>query len=93
MGDALICSRSTTPPPCTDLAEFSQRPQGCEILGGYFWLVTFRAAMHHWVTHTAAANGAARLAHGRVISDYHFRKTATEYDRKPGMKWLSCTAK
>ena len=29
----------------------------------------------------------------RVISDCHFRKTATEYDRKPGIKWLSCTAK
>jgi hypothetical protein len=26
-----------------------------------------------------------------VISDRHFRKTATEYDRKPGIKWLSCT--
>ena len=43
--------------------------------------------------------GAAKLASGqlvgdhRVISDCHFRKTATEYDRKPGMKWLSCTAK
>jgi hypothetical protein len=23
----------------------------------------------------------------------HFTKTATEYDRKNGMKWLSCTAK
>jgi hypothetical protein len=29
----------------------------------------------------------------RVISDHHFRKTATEYDRKPGIKWLRCTAK
>jgi Na+/proline symporter len=29
----------------------------------------------------------------RVISDCHFRKTATEYDRKPAIKWLSCTAK
>jgi heme oxygenase len=29
----------------------------------------------------------------RVISDCHFRKTAPEYDRKPGIKWLSCTAK
>jgi hypothetical protein len=29
----------------------------------------------------------------RVISDCHFRKTATEYDRKPGIKWLSCTEK
>jgi hypothetical protein len=35
-----------------------------------------------------AADGAVR-----VVSDCHFRKTATEYDRKPGMKWLSCTAK
>ena len=36
-----------------------------------------------------------RLARGerRVISDCHFRKTATEDDRKPGMKWSSCTAK
>jgi hypothetical protein len=32
-------------------------------------------------------------ARGRVISDCHFRKTATEYDRKPGIKWLSCTEK
>ena len=29
----------------------------------------------------------------RVISDCHFRKIATEYDRKPGIKWLSCTGK
>ena len=29
---------------------------------------------------------------GRVISDCHFRKTATEYDRKTDIKWLSCTA-
>jgi hypothetical protein len=28
----------------------------------------------------------------RVISDCHFRTTATEYDRKPGIKQLSCTA-
>ena len=29
----------------------------------------------------------------RVISDCHVRKTATEYDRKTGIKWLSCTGK
>ena len=29
----------------------------------------------------------------RVISDCHFRKKGTEYDRKPGIKWLSCTEK
>jgi hypothetical protein len=29
----------------------------------------------------------------RVISDCHFRKKATEYDRKSGIKWLSCTEK
>jgi hypothetical protein len=32
-------------------------------------------------------------ARRRVVSDCHFRKTATEYDGKPGIKWLSCTAK
>ena len=36
--------------------------------------------------------GGSGVAH-RVISDCHFRKTATEYDRKPGINWLSCTAK
>ena len=51
-----------------------------------------------------AAGGAAALAaaalrlkeftaEGRGKSDCHFRKTATEYDRKPGIKWLSCTVK
>ena len=34
-----------------------------------------------------------RAGAARVISDCHFRKTATEYDSKPGTKWLSCTAK
>jgi hypothetical protein len=28
----------------------------------------------------------------RVVSDCQFRKTATEYDWKSGIKWLSCTA-
>jgi hypothetical protein len=28
-----------------------------------------------------------------LMSDCHFRKAATEYDRKPGVKWLSCTGK
>jgi hypothetical protein len=32
-------------------------------------------------------------ARPRVISDCHFRKTGTEYDRKPGIKWLRCTEK
>jgi hypothetical protein len=27
----------------------------------------------------------------RDKSDCHFRITATEYDRKPGIQWLSCT--
>ena len=40
--------------------------------------------------HRAAA--AARLCPW-VVSDSHFRKTATEYDRKPGIKWLGCAAK
>jgi diketogulonate reductase-like aldo/keto reductase len=29
----------------------------------------------------------------RDKSDSYFRKTATEYDSKHGIKWLSCTAK
>jgi hypothetical protein len=29
----------------------------------------------------------------RVTSDCRFRNTGTEYDRKPGIKWLSCTEK
>ena len=29
----------------------------------------------------------------RVISNCHFRKTGTEYDGKPGIKWLRCTEK
>ena len=29
----------------------------------------------------------------RVVSDCHFRATATGYDTKPGIEWLSCTAK
>jgi hypothetical protein len=41
------------------------------------------------------ADACAAVADGvlRVITDCHFRKTATEFDRKPGIKWLSCTAK
>jgi hypothetical protein len=30
---------------------------------------------------------------GGDTSDCHFRKTATNYDRKPGKKRLNCTAK
>jgi hypothetical protein len=40
-----------------------------------------------------ARGGAERRGEDRVISDCHFRKIATEYDRKTGIKWLSCTAK
>jgi hypothetical protein len=41
----------------------------------------------------AAAECTARCSHGRVISNCHFRNTGTEYNRKPGIKWLSCTEK
>ncbi len=47
--------------------------------------------------HTVLFNASIRdnIAYGvsRVRSDYHFRKTATEYDRKTGIEWLSCTEK
>jgi hypothetical protein len=39
-----------------------------------------------------ARSGTAGGGRGGV-SGCHFRDTATEYDSKPGMKWLSCTAK
>jgi hypothetical protein len=42
---------------------------------------------------TARRHSCPCAARPRVISDYHFRKTVTEYDRKPGIKWMSCTAK
>jgi hypothetical protein len=35
----------------------------------------------------------ANLTYLQVISDCHFRKIGTEYDRKPGVKLLSCTEK
>jgi hypothetical protein len=40
-----------------------------------------------------ALGGGGDRGAARVTSDCHFRKTATEYDRKPGRKRLSCTAK
>ena len=49
---------------------------------------------------TSGCGGAMSLAAAAAIagedrdkSDCHFKKTATEYDRKSGIKWLSCTAK
>jgi hypothetical protein len=50
----------------------------------------------------AAGDGVGRDRHGpwradrgtcRVISDCHFRKTATEYDRETGITRMSCTEK
>jgi hypothetical protein len=38
----------------------------------------------------AGAPGWPRVIH---VPDCHFRKTATEYDGKLGIKWLSGTAK
>jgi hypothetical protein len=42
---------------------------------------------------TVSGGSVFREGWARDKSDCHFRKTATEYDRKPGIKWLSCTAK
>ena len=44
-------------------------------------------------TAAVPARAPASRAPTRVISDCHFRKTATEFDRKPGIKWLSGTVK
>ena len=42
-----------------------------------------------WLPRYLAVGGGGH----RVISDCHCRKTATEYDRKTGIKWLGCTEK
>ena len=41
-----------------------------------------RAAWNRWLADPRGG--------GWAISNCHFRKTATGYDRKPGIKWLSC---
>ena len=41
----------------------------------------------------AASAFPGRPLPGREKFDCHVRKTATEYNMKPGIKWLSCTAK
>ena len=46
------------------------------------------------VSSTSTWRGAGRgSAAGRVVPDSHLRKAATEYDRKPGITWWSCTEK
>jgi hypothetical protein len=42
---------------------------------------------------SARSYGPGAPAAPRVIPDCHFRKTGTEYDRKPGIKWSICTEK
>jgi hypothetical protein len=45
------------------------------------------------IGHAMPGGALQRRGATRVISDCHFRKTATEYDRKTGIKWLSFTEK
>jgi hypothetical protein len=51
----------------------------------------------HRAVELRVVGGLAELVHQRpdlgVISDCHFRTPATEYYRKPGIKWLSGTEK
>ena len=42
---------------------------------------------------TLLKKGVEEGARRRDKSDCHFRNTDTEYDGKPGVKWLSCTTK
>ena len=56
----------------------------------------WRSAVIHitaWHTKQSRVTKQSHRLRHRVISDCHFRKTATEYDRNPGIKWLSCTVK
>ena len=46
-----------------------------------------------YVPCASVAGAYPALGASRDKSDCHFRKTATKYYRKPGIKWLSCTAK
>ena len=62
--------------------------------------VTLRSTFHFlWASHwqsaaaRAAIVGCAAPLPAKDKSDCHFRITATEYDRKPCINWLSCTAK
>jgi hypothetical protein len=54
---------------------------------GLVYLTAFLVALHQ--------NGALLGDDGLVrdTSDCHFRKPATEYGRKTGIQWLSCTEK
>jgi hypothetical protein len=47
------------------------------------------AAAHPWLADKLCGPG-ARVGINPI---FYFRKTATEYDRKSGVKWFSCTAK
>jgi hypothetical protein len=49
--------------------------------------------IHHVGLYTKQSCAVLSAVAVRVISDCHFRKTATEYNRKTGIKWLSCTEK
>jgi hypothetical protein len=57
---------------------------------------TYRRVVHLTFGTGSELGGSERCATGDILaSDFHFRKNSSrsEHDRKPGIKWLSCTAK
>jgi hypothetical protein len=62
---------------------------------GFFAIAGARlmSLRHLDVSKIGLGSYAAELGSQVGISDCHCRKIATEYDRKPGIQWFSCTAK
>jgi hypothetical protein len=57
------------------------------VSSGFDWMMAMKGE-GMVISHPALGEASTR-----VIPDCHFRKTATEYDRKTVIKWLSCTEK
>jgi ectoine hydroxylase-related dioxygenase (phytanoyl-CoA dioxygenase family) len=73
-----------SPRPAGDYADCPSVPIVGEAGDMFLW--------HMGVAHRSGASTASPGA-PRVLSDRHFRKTATGYDKKTAIKWSSCPEK